>query len=142
MLWLITLLLVAVTLAAASVDIFPKGASLNAQRLAQVRRDYLQPEARGPLKSVHLRYRDVWRGQQRTFVWSAQSYTNPDGALAYGMVLGQVKPKGVDYVVAAGCNSLSLDRLGGEDPDGRYQVVYRALQGYVREHNLTGQLQP
>lgn len=138
---LVTFVLVSLGQAAGSIDIYPEGASLNASRLAQVRKENLQVAARGPARSLHLRYRDMWKGKKRTFVWSTQSYTDPDGAVSYAVVLKQIAPVRLD-VMYAGCSSLDHKNLGEEDPDDRYRVVYRALDSYLRSHNSIEELKP
>ena len=138
---LVTFILASLGQAAGSIDIYPEGASTNANKLAQVRKENLQAAARGPAHSLHLRYRDVWRGKKRTFVWSAQSYTDPDGAVSYAVVLKQVAPVKLDLLYA-GCSSLDLKNFGEEDPDDRYRVVYSALDAYLRSHQAIEQLKP
>ena len=124
-----------------SVDVFPEGATLNASQLAQIRRNYLMAEAQGPYHSLHLRYRDVWKGQKRTFLWSAQSFSNPGGGVAYAVVLRQTQPKPVNLVLG-GTASLNLKDFGGEDPDDRYIVVYQTLDAYLKSHKVEGNLKP
>lgn len=136
-----TFVLASLVQAAGSIDIYPEGATINATKLAQVRKENLQVEARGPAHSLHLRYRDVWRGKKRTFVWSTQSYTNPDGAVSYAVVLKQVEPVRLDLLYA-GCSSLDLKNFGEEDSDDRYRVVYNALDAYLRSHKSIEQLKP
>jgi hypothetical protein len=129
--------------AAGTIEEYPPGGDLNGPRLAQVKAECLQAEVKGPWRSLHLRYRDVWRGQKRTFLWSAQSYTNPDGSLAYAVVLGEARSKGtLSYVLAGGSASVFVEGLGEEDRDDRYRVVYSGLQRYLKEHDAEGRLKP
>lgn len=135
------MLLCGLALAAGLVEESPQAARSNAAALSQVRRDNLQSGVRGPLGSLHLCYRDSWKGKKRTFLWSAQSFENPDGTLAYALVLRQVEPKPVDLVLG-GSTTLSLGDMGGEDPDDRYRVVYAAFEDYLRRHPPGKRLKP
>ena len=74
-------------------------------------------------------------------MWSTQSYTNPDGAVSYAVVLKQVEPVRLDLLYA-GCSSLDLKNFGEEDSDDRYRVVYNALDAYLRSHKSIEQLKP
>ncbi len=144
-LWIVLLCLVCLLpiRAAGTVDEYPAAAALTKVHLAQVRRESLQAGATPLGRSAHLRYRDVWQGKPRLFVWSAASYTNPDGGLAYAVVLAQTQPKGaLKVLLAAGSTSLSFPELGEEDPDDRYRVVYAALDRYIADHHVAARLRP
>ena len=127
------LLLSTLVLAAGTVEAFPGGEKWHQARLAQVRKENLQSGVRGPLATRVLRYRDVWKGQKRTFVWSAQKFENPDGTTAYAVVMTQLLADGKQKLMLAG-GSTYLELVGDDDP--HYQMVYNALNDYIRQHQL------
>lgn len=134
------LLLGALALGAGSVDRYKAGGAANQKQLVWSRHEYLIPSARGPLKSVHLRYRDQKNGKPRTFLFSAQSYQLSDGSPSYVMVLGEVGPKKIHYLISAGTISLRTN-LGEEGRDA-YTDVYEAIDRYIVQHKLEKELQP
>lgn len=141
--WVLWACLVLVAAAAGKIDEFAAAGKFNGKLLTQVRRENLQEGVKGPLRSLHLRYRDSWKGKSRTFLWSAQSYTNPDGTPAYALVLTEQKPDGKLFTLLAGGSvDITLGDLGEEDPDDRYRVVYKALNAYLRDHKVEQRLRP
>ncbi len=135
--FLVTLLLTVGVLAAGSVDRYPAGGPANRQKLAQSRREYLIASAQGPFKSVHLRYRDE---KGRTFLFSAQSFKLADGSPTYVLVLGEVKPKGMNYLISAATVTLRTNQGDGERDT--YTPVYEAIDRYIVQNKLEKELQP
>ena len=129
------LLFSSLVLAAGTVEPYAEGLKLHQNRLAQVRRENLQAGVRGPLGVRVLRYRDTWKGQKRTFIWSAQKFENPDGTIAYAMVMTELLAGGKqNLMMAGGSTGLALGDSGEEMP--RYAVVYEAVNRYIREQKL------
>ena len=135
--FLFLLLLTVGVLAAGSVDRYPEGGAANRAKLAQSRQEYLIASARGPLKSVHLRYRD---DKGRTFLFSAQSFKLTDGSPSYVLVLGEVKPKGINYLISAATVTLRTNQGDGERD--AYTPVYEAIDRYIVQNKLEKELQP
>jgi hypothetical protein len=133
--FLALLLFSSLVLAAGTVEAFPDGLKWHQARLAQVRKENLQAGVRGPLATRVLRYRDVWKGKKRTFVWSAQKFENPDGTIAYAVVMTELLPDGKQKLMMAG-GSMALTLVDGGEEEPRYEVVYRAVNAYIRQHKL------
>lgn len=121
--------------AAGTVDPFEQGFKMHEGRLAQVRKENLQAGVRGPLGVRVLRYRDVWKGQKRTFLWSAQKFENPDGTPAYAVVMTELLAGGKQKLMMAGGSAGLTVFDGGEEPR-RYSIVYEAVNRYIREQKL------
>jgi len=134
---LFTLLLTVGVLAAGSVDRYPAGGPANRQKLAQSRQEYLVASATGPFKSVHLRYRDE---KGRTFLFSAQSFKLTDGSTSYVLVLGEVKPKGIHYLISAATVTLRTNQ--GDGSRDAYTPVYEAIDRYIVQNKLEKELRP
>jgi hypothetical protein len=137
---LLALLLTVGVLAAGSVERYAAGGAANRQKLAQSRQEYLTASARGPFKSVHLRYRDEKAGKPRTFLFSAQSYKLTDGTTSYVLVLGEVGPQSMNYLVSAATMTLRTNQGDGEQD--AYTGVYEAIDRYIVQNKLEKQLQP
>lgn len=122
------------------IDQNPEVPPETSAKLVEVRRESLQKGVRGPLRSIHLRYRDVWHGKRRKFLWSAESYLNPDGTIAYAIVVAEEKQGRLNFLVSGGASSLRGDYSGEEGRE--YQVVYEGLNRYILDHRLEDQLKP
>lgn len=133
---LISLLLFSqVALAAGTIDSYPEGEKLHQARLAQVHQDNLLVGVKGPLATQVLRYRDIWKGQKRTFVWSAQKFENPDGTTAYAVVFTQLLPNGRQKLLMAG-GSAGLEVAYSDEEEPAYLVVYEGINRYIRQAKL------
>lgn len=129
--------------ATGTIDVFQAGSKQQAALLAKVRKENIQSASKGPLKSLHLRYRDLWAGKSRTFLWSAQSFIDSDGHVSYALVISEVLSKGNPKIlVAAGTSGLSLAGLAETEEDEGYQVVYEAFDDYVKKHGILEKLHP
>ena len=139
--FLLLLALWGLAAAAGLIDRYAAGESLNRPQLAAARKQNLIASAKGPLKAVHLRYRDQWKGKSRTFVWSSESYQLVDGATSYVMVLVEASGKKVRYLTSAATSTLRCN-LGGDEESAYYSSVYDALDGYIDQHKLVQELKP
>lgn len=128
---LVFLLLTTLAMAAGTIDSFPEGEKFHREYLSQAR-DLIQEEAKGPLATRVLRYRDIFNGEKRTFLWTAQKFENPDGRASYIMVFTQLLPDGRQEIMTAGGYS-DLQLIYSEELEPAYSIVYDQLNRYIRE---------
>lgn len=128
------LLLAAPILAAGTIDLFPEGEKLHQDYLVQAR-NLLQKEAKGPLGTRVLRYRDVLNGEKRTFLWTIQKFEDPDGSTSYAIVFTQVLPGGKQDLMTSGGFSRA-ELVYSDELDPAYATVYDQLNHFIRETRL------
>jgi hypothetical protein len=130
----VLLLLIAPVTAAGTIDSFPDGEKFHRTFLSQAR-GLLQEEARGPLDTRVLRYRDVFNGEKRTFLWTAQKFENPDGHKSYIIVFTQLFPGGrQEILTSGGFSSLEMDYSDELEP--AYGTVYDQFNQHIRASRL------
>lgn len=124
------LLLAAPLMASGTIDSFPEGEKYHQTFLAEAR-SYLQDEAKGPLATRTLRYRDVLKGEKRTFLWTAQRFENPDGRPSYVLVFTQLFPDGRQELQTAGGFS-DLYMPYSDELESSLMTVYDQLNRHIQ----------
>lgn len=125
------LLLTLLATAAGTIESYPEAEKSHRSYLTEAR-NYLQKEAKGPLETRTLRYRDVLAGEKRTFLWTAQRFENPDGRPSYIMVLTRLLPDGSQELHTAGGFS-DLYLAYSDELEPALTTVYDQLNRHIRE---------
>ena len=121
-------------------ELYAPAAKINAHLLTNARTEYLVPEAKGPSKSVHVRYQDTYAGKKRTWYYSAQSYVHPSGSTSYVVVVTEQIGKKLERHMAFASISPIPPETGEETPD--HELVYSGLTKYLKSIQIEKKLQP
>ena len=132
---MVFLFLSTMVMAAGTIDSYPEGEKFHQAYLLEIRQNNLQPGVKGPLATKTLRYRDIWQGKKRTFLWTAQKFEDPDGDISYAVVLTQLLAGGKQQLLTA-AGQTELDLAYSDELEPAYSIVYEGLNRHFKAARL------